>query len=303
MSRVCCALVVLLLGGQMFADPPTSAQRREAAKDSPKQVQLDVVVAQLRDGLVLPQMIAILSSQDTQFLRSCLDLLRATGLVKLMAEPRLVTISGRHASFLDGGEQAVPVPAGLGSVGVQFEEFGTRHTSIKFHPTVLGKDKIRLEVDARMSACEPGGDKGRGELQALRGAASGLSTTVELDAGRTLMLSGPALDDLTGKRIKIPILSDLPFIGSAFTWEAMNSTLILATPHLVDSSDAGQAPKALPGQDTRSPDDFELFLEGVLEAPRGPRDVSKGKAYVPACKDAPAHCPCPDGRCGEAPRR
>ena len=56
-------------------------------------------------------------------------------MTKILAEPRLVTISGKPASFLSGGEQAVPVPAGLGQVGVQFEEFGTR---LNFLPIVLG---------------------------------------------------------------------------------------------------------------------------------------------------------------------
>src|SRR5258708_10189351 len=47
-----------------------------------------------------------------------LQALRDEQIVKLLAEPRLVTLSGRQASFLDGGEQAIPVPAGLGQVGV-----------------------------------------------------------------------------------------------------------------------------------------------------------------------------------------
>src|SRR2546423_12540018 len=51
--------------------------------------------------------------------------------------------------------------------------------------------------------------------------------------------------------------------------------------------DCAQLPNALPGMETRSPDDFELFLEGVLEAPRGPREVFPGNRYVPAWKNGP----------------
>ena len=43
----------------------------------------------------------------------------------------------------------------------------------------------------------------------------------------------------------------------------------------------------LPGMETRSPDDFELFLEGILEAPRGPREVCPGGHYLPAYKNGP----------------
>src|SRR5947208_12716426 len=69
-------------------------------------------------------------------------------MAKLLAQPRLVTLSGNPASFLDGGEQAVPVPAGLGQVGVQFEEFGTR---LNFLPVVLGNGRIHLEVEPEVS--------------------------------------------------------------------------------------------------------------------------------------------------------
>ena len=61
----------------------------------------------------------------------------------------------------------------------------------------------------------------------------------------------------------------------------------MVTVHLVDPVDCAQAPKILPGQETRRPDDFELFLEGILEAPRGPREVFPGNHYVPAYKNGP----------------
>src|SRR5262245_52496936 len=68
-----------------------------------------------------------------------LQALREDNLLKVMAEPKLIAMSGQPASFLSGGEQAVPVPAGLGQVGVQFEEFGTR---LNFLPIVLGNGRI-----------------------------------------------------------------------------------------------------------------------------------------------------------------
>src|SRR5207244_1907316 len=64
--------------------------------------------------------------------------------------------------------------------------------------------------------------------------------------------------------------------------------------------DCSQYPKVLPGQETRSADDYELFLEGIMEAPRGPRDVCHGKVYVPAYRNDPSagQFPCAgdDGR-------
>jgi len=105
--------------------------------------------------------------------------------------------------------------------------------------------------------------------------------------------------------LKTPIVGDLPFIGAAFSSKAYTETeeevIILMTPHLVDAADCHQMEgKLLPGQETRSPDDFELFLEGILEAPRGPRDVCVNHHYVPAYKNGPTSAvyPCAGGKGG-----
>ncbi len=62
-----------------------------------------------------------------------LQALRNESLIKVLAEPTLTAISGKSASFISGGEQAIPVPAGLGQVGVQFEEFGTPPQFLAHH--------------------------------------------------------------------------------------------------------------------------------------------------------------------------
>ena len=72
-----------------------------------------------------------------------LDALREYNLVKILAEPKLVTVSGRPARFLVGGEFPVLIPQGLGTVGVEYKEFGTM---VDFVPVVQGNGNIRLEV-------------------------------------------------------------------------------------------------------------------------------------------------------------
>ena len=67
-------------------------------------------------------------------------------------------------------------------------------------------------------------------------------------------------------------------------------------------------PKGLPGSETRKPDDFEFYLETILEAPRGQRQIWNGHEYIPAWKSGPsantypcaggAAGGCPDGKCG-----
>lgn len=231
---------------------------------------------------------------------SFIQALSDENIVKLLAEPRLVAMSGRFASFLSGGEQAIPVPAGLGQVGVQFEEFGTR---LNFLPIVLGNGRIYLEVEPEVSSLNPAfGSVIQGTAVPGRDTQR-LRTTVELEPGQTFALGGLIFRNVTGNTRKVPFLGDLPFLGAAFRSVFYNETetelLVLVTPHLVDALGCDQVPKHVPGQESRTPDDFELFLEGILEAPRGSREVCPGKRYTPAFKGAPniGQIPCENGGC------
>jgi pilus assembly protein CpaC len=229
-----------------------------------------------------------------------LQALRDENIVKLLAEPRLLTLSGRQASFLSGGEQAIPVPAGLGQVGVQFEEFGTR---LSFVPIVLGDGRIRLEVEPEVSNLDPAAGTTIQGTNVPGRTTQRVHTTVELEDGQTFVIGGLIQNDIRGTTQKVPLLGDLPFIGVAFSSKAFEETetelVIMVTPHLVDPMDCSQSPKALPGLETRSPDDFELFLEGILEAPRGQREVFPGgNSYMPAYKNGPSASKFPCGTNG-----
>ena len=217
-----------------------------------------------------------------------LEALRTENVVKSIAEPTLTTVSGRPARFLVGGTQEIPQPGGLGTISVTERPFGT---TLEFVPVVVGNGKIRLEVHPRVSSLNAAnGTTIQGtEVPGLNVAE--VSTTVDLEDGQTFVIGGLIQHDVQGTAIKTPILGDLPFLGTAFSsksyQETEMETVILVTPHLVDGEDCSQAPKILPGDETRRPDDFELFLEGILEAPRGPREVCPNHHYVAAYKNSP----------------
>jgi pilus assembly protein CpaC len=226
-------------------------------------------------------------NNDSGFL-AFLQALRDDNVVKLLAEPKVVTMSGRPASFLSGGEQAIPVPAGLGQVGVQFEEFGTR---LNFLPIVLANGKIHLEVEPEVSNLNPAfGTSISGTVVPGRDTQR-VHTTVELEDGQTFAIGGLIQRNIIGTSSKVPVLGDLPFLGAFFSSKSFDEKeeelVILVTPRLVDAMACNQLPKYLPGQETRSPDDFELFLEGILEAPRGQREVFQDRRYVPAYRSGP----------------
>lgn len=236
-----------------------------------------------------PSNIFVALFNDQQQLFTFLQLLRTENLAKLLAEPRLVTMSGRVATFLAGGQQAVPSPGGLGAVNVQFIPFGTQ---LNFLPIVLGNGKIYLEVAPAISQLDPAAGVTISGFSVQGRITQQVHTTVEMEDGQTFVIGGLIENRVLATTTKVPVLGDLPFIGAAFSSKTFTETeqevVILVTPHLVDPLSCDQRPKYLPGQETRSPDDFELFLEGILEAPRGPRVISPNRKYKPAWQNGPS---------------
>ena len=130
--------------------------------------------------------------------------------------------------------------------------------------------------------------------------------TVEMEDGQTLAIGGLIQNTIQAQNTKVPILGDIPFLAFAFTSktysEAEEELIILVTPHLVNPMACNQLQKYLPGRETRTADDFELFLEGILEAPRGQRNLTH--PYTAAYLNGPGSgkYPCGDasGGCGAA---
>ncbi len=235
-------------------------------------------------------------------------------LAKVLAQPKLVAQSGRVATFNDGGQQAVPeVTAsgvGGGTVGTRFVEFGT---SLTFLPIVLGNGKIYLEVEPVVSNLNQANGFAIGGIIVPGRTEQRVRTAVTMESGQTFAIGGLIQTQIGGITNKTPILGDLPFIGPAFSTisyqENETELVVLVTPYLVDAMDCKQAPCKLPGLETRSPDDFELFLELILEAPRGQREVFPDRKYKAAyLNDATANqfpCgggagACGNGTCGSA---
>ena len=217
-----------------------------------------------------------------------LQALRNESASKLLAEPKLTTSSGKQAFFQVGGEQAVLSGAsGVNGPGADFRIVGT---TLSFLPVVLGNGKIQLTVNPRVRSPNPALG-----ITTSFGFVTGfddkqVNATVEMETGQTFVIGGLIQNETRGIVNKIPVLGDLPFLGVLFSTKEYTETeqevVILVTPYLVDPQSSDQLPKLLPGQETRSPDDFELFLEGILEAPRGPRKVIQDRRYIPAFKNA-----------------
>jgi len=239
-----------------------------------------------------------------------LQALNTEDVTKLLAAPRVVTLSGHSAYFNSGGEQAVPQIAGGGGnggaavAGTDFKPFGTELSVL---PIVMGNGKIYMEIhpkveiptlDPILAAPVPGTT---GSTFGRNGQE--VRTALMMEDGQTLVIGGLIQHTVDAQIKKLPLLGECPIIGPIFSsksyTEGEQELVIVVTPHLVDAMSCDQVPGCLPGQETRSPDDYELFLEGILEAPRGPREVFRDGHYMPAYRNGgAAACPCSSGHCG-----
>jgi pilus assembly protein CpaC len=199
-----------------------------------------------------------------------LEALRQEESAKILATPTLVTLNGRPADFLVGGEQPYPVFQGSAfqaQPGVDFKPFGTRLT---FVPVMLGQGKIRLDVVPEVS--RPTTDVLQvGGINVPRFETQRIRATVEMESGQTLALGGLLQTVEEATVFKIPILGDLPWVGALFRrithTKAETELLVLATPRIIEPMSSCQRPGLLPGQESRTPTDGELFLKGMIEAP------------------------------------
>jgi len=209
----------------------------------------------------------IINAADSFF--GFLEALRQYDVVKVLAEPNLVTVSGRAARFNSGGEFPILIPQSLGTLSVEFREFGTR---VDFVPIVLGNGYVRLEVRPEVSEIDEARSVTLGNVSVPALRVRSVDTAVEMKSGQTLALAGLIQTRDEAQNRGLPILADLPYVGAAFrrVTETQNEIelLILVTPEFVDAVDPSELPQCYPGQFTTSPTDCELYLKGYLEVPR-----------------------------------
>ncbi len=204
---------------------------------------------------------------STSFLTS-IRALRRNNLVKVLASPTLTAVDGRPASFNAGGEFPIIIPAGLGQVGIQFREFGTR---LDYVAKVRGGGRIWLEVRPYVSEIDPSRSVSINGTSVPGLRSRYLETGVELGAGQTLALAG--LLQVKSETINsgLPILSDVPYLGALFrsTHEEQNEIelLITVTPNFAGPMDPHEVPRSAPGTSTQSPSDKELYFRGYVETP------------------------------------
>jgi pilus assembly protein CpaC len=193
-----------------------------------------------------------------------MDALSEDGLLKILAEPTLVTLSGQSANFLAGGEFPVPVPQGLGTAAIEYKPFGV---GLIFSPTVLSKDKISIQVTPEVSELD------FSTAQVVQGFVTpGIttrraSTTVELGDGQSFAIAGLLRNSVLTDVQKFPLLGDIPILGTLFQSKSFikreTELVIIVTPHLVKPLNVAKV--SLPTDFYIEPSATEFYLFGKVE--------------------------------------
>ena len=200
-------------------------------------------------------------------INASLAALEQKGVVRTLAKPDLIAMSGEEASFLAGGEFPYPVPNGLNNITIEFRQFGVK---LNVTPVVQDNGEIRLKVAPEVSQLDPVHSITIDGFNLPSLTISRASTTVELRDGQSFAIAGLFQHGYTNAVDQIPGLSDLPVLGTLFrstNWQHQQTELvIIVTPHLITPSDhIEQLPNPL--NSAQEPSAIDLILLGMIDKP------------------------------------
>ncbi|MDG5974630.1 type II and III secretion system protein [Hydrogenophaga taeniospiralis CCUG 15921] len=201
-----------------------------------------------------------------------IDAEKSNGLVKILAEPNLVAISGQEASFLAGGKIFIPVArsnevTGGTTITLEEKEFGV---GVKFTPTVLEGGRIHLKVSPEVSELSQTGTPFttvNGQTAILPSFTTRRAqTSVQLMDGQSLAIAGLIKNNVRQAMDALPGLGEVPVLGALFRSNEFqgdrSELMFVITPRLVKPIDPGYI---LPTDGYKPPSRSEFYLGNQLE--------------------------------------
>lgn len=224
-----------------------------------------VAIDGLKNGMV-QQTNTNMTTQD--FTSWLIDAQKTDGLVKILAEPNIVAISGQEGRFLAGGEIMIPVTGREGEVTLESKEFGI---GLNFTPTVLEGGRINIRVASGVTDLVG--------LNPVTFSARKAATSVQLRDGQSLAIGGLLQDDFRENVQRFPVLGEIPILGTLFRssdyQKKKSELLIVVTPRLTKPL----APDyVLPTDGFVEPSRSELLFEGKMEGARSQELAAEPKA-------------------------
>jgi pilus assembly protein CpaC len=212
--------------------------------------------------------------------------LQSKGVFQSLAEPNLIALNGKEASFLAGGEYPYPVPQGqFGSFTIHFKEYGVR---LNFTPTVLGGDLINLKIRPEVSSLDFNNAVVIEGFRIPALTTRRAETEVELQDGQTFAIAGLMNNTALSSMRKVPGLGDIPVLGHLFrsrAWQKDQTELVvMVTPTIVKRGSTGVS--------TGIPSLVEPYLP-ANDKPVAPPDPYVGSPVFPPKGGGSAPAPMP----------
>jgi pilus assembly protein CpaC len=251
-------------------------------------------------GSLLTSVIRTANGGSVDLLISALE---TKGLVRSLAEPNLVTLSGESARFLAGGQ--IPVPTvqpgsgfGVATVTTQYQPFGVELT---FIPTVLQRGSINLRIEPSVSELDFANAVLIAGTQVPALTSRAARTTVELRDGQSFAVAGLLQTRNIQDVSQLPWIGSVPVLGALFSSKSyqqqQTDLVIIVTPHLVAPAAPGQV-MASP-LDSRLPaNDVDFFLNGQMDVKKRYNDYVNSGGDV---KGPYGHIIAPDVRVSAPP--
>ncbi|MEW5796523.1 MAG: pilus assembly protein N-terminal domain-containing protein [Candidatus Zixiibacteriota bacterium] len=189
---------------------------------------------------------------NQQTVQLAIRALQENGIIRLLANPRLVCLSEEEASFLVGGEIPVPVPTqaiagGAMSIAIQWKEFGIK---LAFRPEIVDSNLVRLKIAPEVSSLDYSNTVtfAGWDIPAIRTRRA--AGTVELNSSQSVVLGGLTATETLSIERKVPLLGQIPILGALFTKKqkttSENELLIVVTPRIIETV-ASEIIPPLPG--------------------------------------------------------
>lgn len=222
---------------------------------------------------------ALLTALKTNGTSIKVDAQKKDELVKILAEPTIVAISGQEGSFLSGGKIYIPTGRDInGTVTLEEKEYGV---GLRFLPTVLSNGLVDLQVTPEVSELAKDGSAFTvGGITSVFPSVTTrrASTVVQLRDGETFVIAGLLKNNVIETVKRVPLLGDIPLLGMLFRHNEyqkdQTELLFVVTPRLVKPVTGAVK---LPTDNFKEPSQFNFMLNGRMEGFHSSDDDKKAE--------------------------
>jgi pilus assembly protein CpaC len=183
-------------------------------------------------------------------LGATIQALESKNLLQILAEPNLIAVNGKEASFLAGGQFPFPIVqpgAGFTAVTISFKEFGVR---LQFTPVIMPNGNIHLKVAPEVSTLDFANALTLSGFTVPALSTRKAETEFELQDGQSFVIAGLMDNRVTDIYNKIPGLGDIPILGNFFRSKSLQKSnselMVLCTVHRISPNAEPPAPPKNP---------------------------------------------------------